>query len=135
MKTLHFIDCKLYDPAMSMLSGLICLLYDLPGCGCGGKCHIVLDDNNLDDESLRFVINYCDETPTLDSGLSKLICEELLKLTYHQRCVLMHQHVEIVDDVQNIFDIVGTSQYSTVDCCGDCEKCYLTKDLNVDGGA
>ena len=31
-------------------------LYERPGCGCGGTLHIVLDDWNLDDNSINFCI-------------------------------------------------------------------------------
>jgi hypothetical protein len=30
----------------------------LPGNGCGGSLHIVLDDENIEDEHVRFCIDY-----------------------------------------------------------------------------
>ena len=82
-----------YNPKMPIIMMAIQMLYCLPECGAGGCCHIVTDDNNIDDDSLRFVIDYCDHPENvdrIDKELSKLICELLLQLSFEQRCVLFY---------------------------------------------
>lgn len=81
----------MYDNKMFIIAKCIHILYDLPECACGGCCHIVTDDDNIDDDDLKWVIEYCSSDETLgrcDRELSKFICELLLQLSYEQRVLL-----------------------------------------------
>lgn len=64
-------------------------LYEIDDAG--GSCHIVVDDGNVDDESLQWVIDKCNESNNLKSDrfLSKCICEQLLSLKREHRIILM----------------------------------------------
>ena len=80
-----------YNPKMQIIVDMIHTLYDLPDCSCGGCCHIVTDDDNIEDDNLKFVINYCKEpeqADCVDKELSSMICELMLQLTYEQRVCL-----------------------------------------------
>lgn len=43
------------------LHAAVSAYYSLPGNACGGLCHIVLDDGNVDDDSIDFCIVKCHE--------------------------------------------------------------------------
>ena len=80
-----------YNEKIPIIIGLIHILYSLPGCGSGGCCHVVVDDDNLDDYCLKETIKYCnspENSNRIDKELSKLICELLLQLSFEQRCTL-----------------------------------------------
>ena len=81
-----------YNPKMQIIVELIHLLYDLPECGAGGCCHIVTDDDNIDDDDLKWVIEYCqkDDNDHIDKELSRTICELLLQLSHEQRICLFY---------------------------------------------
>ena len=81
-----------YHPKMQIIVELIHILYDLPECEAGGCCHIVTDDDNIDDDDLKWVIEYCqkDDNDHIDKELSKTICELLLQLTPEQRICLFY---------------------------------------------
>ena len=81
-----------YNPKMQIIVELIHLLYDLPDCSAGGCCHIVTDDDNIEDNDLKFVIDYCNEPDNakLDKELSRTICELLLQLSREQRICLFY---------------------------------------------
>ena len=82
-----------YNPKMPIIVQSIQTLYSLPSCGAGGCCHIVTDDDNLQDKDLQFVIDYCnspENTDRVDKELSELICKLLLQLSFEQRCVLFY---------------------------------------------
>ena len=82
-----------YNPKMKIIVDLIHLLYELPDCGAGGCCHIVTDDNNIDDEDLCWVMDYCKRPETnerIDRELSYAICDMLLQLTREQRICLFY---------------------------------------------
>lgn len=91
-----------YKPKYQVISKLIHLLYDLDGCGAGGCCHIVTDDENLYDDDLKFVIEYCqreDNANCIDKEISTLICTLLLDLSFAQRVILfevliMYEYVD-----------------------------------------
>lgn len=53
--------CKYHNPKMDELLSYYKRLYKLPGCGAGGCLHILLDDDNYDDDSLKFCRDYCAE--------------------------------------------------------------------------
>lgn len=84
-----------YKPEMKIVSDLVGILYDIPDCGAGGVAHIVLDDDNIDDDDLQFVINATEkgEFPFKDRPegyLAICIMKYLLDMTFEQRRVLFH---------------------------------------------
>lgn len=46
-------------PKVPMVRVLIEAYYTKPGNDSGGCCHVVLEDDNLDDPNLRFCLEYC----------------------------------------------------------------------------
>ena len=111
-------DCsksKDYNPKYELIGKLIGVLYDLDDCGAGGCCHIVTDDQNLYDDNLLFVIDYCKDEQTeecIDKKLSSLICTLLLELTFEQRVILF--------EVMDIYNHVNENTW----------KLYLKHDYN-----
>ena len=81
-----------YNPKMQIIVKLIYLLYDLPDCSAGGCCHIVTDDDNIDDDDLEFVVEYCNnpDNSNIDKELSRTICELLLQLSREHRICLFY---------------------------------------------
>ena len=80
-----------YNPKMQIIVDLIHILYDLPDCLSGGCCHIVTDDDNIDDDDLKWVMDYChrpENKNCIDRELSYTLCEMLLQLTHEQRVCL-----------------------------------------------
>ncbi len=75
------------------LTELIRELYAVPECGVGGPLHIVLDDGNIDDESIYFCMRTMREHETVVQGMNGnaiiKICEEiadaLLEFTQEKR--------------------------------------------------
>ena len=65
------------------LAELVDELYSMPECGVGGPLHIVLDDGNIDDESIHFCIRTMREHETVVRGMNGnaiiAICEEIVK--------------------------------------------------------
>ena len=109
---LYITDCKHYKPHLETIRELISCLYNLDGCACGGLAHIVTDDNNIDDDDLQWVLEYCDREENKDRterGLVKLICEELLKLSMPERVLLF------------------SSYYSLAICDKNCDTCPINK--------
>jgi len=80
--------CKYYNPNMEVLKKLCETLYKLPGCGAGGNLHILLDDDNFDDESILFCIKECSLHPEHPSStIGAIICLEYLKMSMEERLV------------------------------------------------
>lgn len=78
-----------YNEKFPIVRDMIGILYEY--CFTVGCCHIVTDDDNIDDESLDYVINYAQEDENkdeIDSELSIAICKMLKKMTFLQRAVL-----------------------------------------------
>ena len=130
-----FVDYVEYNEKIPIIIGLIHILYSLPGCGSGGCCHVVIDDNNIDDTSLLFVINYCKNPKNadrIDKELSITICELLIQLSFEQRCVLFYMfergYLDHID--YNIFDEMTWNhfiEFETDKNVGDIIK-YFTYD-------
>ena len=79
-------ECKYYNKHLDTIREYVSCLYKLDGCCTGGLLHIVLDDGNLDDDDIKWCLDRCIENPEEEeSGIGKLICEELLKLPMEQR--------------------------------------------------
>jgi hypothetical protein len=64
------------------LANLIAEYYKKEGNGCGGNCHLVLDDSNLEDSDIQFCIGYCAHANDND-GLA--IMREMLSLNPEER--------------------------------------------------
>ncbi len=93
-----------WNPKMPIIVGLIHTLYDEAECSSGGLCHIVTDDDNLNDHSLKFVIDYCkrpENADSIDVELSSWICELMLQLDLEQRAGLfglMRAGFDMIDE-------------------------------------
>ena len=83
-----------YNPKMEVIVDLIHILYKLPGCSAGGCCHIVTDDDNIEDKDLLWIMNYCKQPENIigriDSELSYAICAMLFQLSREQRIYLLY---------------------------------------------
>lgn len=124
--------CKYYHKSMPVIAGMIHLLYELEGCRCGGLCHIVVDEDNVDDDSLDAVINICNQEEykdRIDKDLSRYICEQLKSLSIEQRKLLFN-YLNAGLDEYLLQDII-CDHYSEhgITCQNNCDKLVLTKDL------
>lgn len=106
--------CKHYVNKFEEMSNLYRLcqaFYQLPNCGAGGPLHILLDDDNYDDESIKFCIEQCKENPdSMESRLGLLICDEYSRLSLEERC---------------IFDWYWTGKVPGCEDDWDCKTCEL----------
>ena len=81
--------CKYYNKHLETIKEYIGCLYNLPMCGSGGLLHILLDDDNYDDDDILFCLKECITNPGREeSKIGKLICEEYLSLSMEQRRLL-----------------------------------------------
>ena len=91
---------KYYDECFDILKGVIDKLYSIPGCGAGGPCHIVTDDDNVRVCDLRYVISSLVMDEQLESygGVEALmICATLLYLPYRKRVAFMYYYNGMTD--------------------------------------
>ena len=101
---------KYYNPKFSPVAKMIHVLYELDGCLCGGKCHIVTDDNNIRNSDLEFVIEECNnDIHAIDSELSRAICEAMLQMTIEQRIILFYS----IESDSFIFENYTEDEYET----------------------
>lgn len=108
--------CKYYNKRIDTIKAYISCLYDLDDGNCctGGLLHIVTDDGNLEDHHITYCLNECINHPEREeSGIGKLICEELLKLPMEQRKLVYTNDWTI--DV-----------FCRTDKC--CDKCWICRD-------
>jgi hypothetical protein len=56
------------DSKVQELAGRIGDYYRRPGNECGGCCHVVLDDENLDEGTIQFALGYCEENADADGA-------------------------------------------------------------------
>lgn len=102
--------CKYYDKHLETISEYIGCLYELEGCCTGGMLHILLDDDNLDDDDIAYRLRECLLRPEREEAkIGQLICEEYLKLGMEQRRLLCSEYI-------------GNWLCSRR---GDCENCYV----------
>lgn len=104
--------CKYYNSHLETIRELISCLYNLEGCVCGGIAHVVIDENNIDDDDIDWLLNLCNEEEYKDReevGLVRLIAEELKKLSIQERTLLF------------------ASFYVYRVCDGNCESCPVEK--------
>ena len=101
--------CKYYEKHLETIREYIGCLYNLEGCCCGGELHILLDDDNYDDDSILYCLKEClSNHEREESVIGRIICEEYLKLTMPQRRLLTQPYI---NDFQ---------------CwTRDCEKCFV----------
>lgn len=86
--------CKYYRSHLDTIREYIGCLYKLKGCSSGGMLHILLDDDNLDDDDILFCLRECVTHPEEEEAqLGKLICEEYLRLSMPQRRLLTWRHI------------------------------------------
>ena len=77
--------CKYCNEEVKLVSTYVDCLYELDGCSCGGSLHIVVDDDNVDDDSLEFCSKYIEEEGGIDSEICKLILSHMKQMTIVQR--------------------------------------------------
>lgn len=101
--------CKYYSEHLNTVAEYISCLYSLDGCSCGGLLHILLDDDNYDDNSIMFCLRECILHPEREeSKIGKLICEEYLRLPMEQRRMLTRH------------DLGYQSCFKRGACCEEC---------------
>ena len=81
--------CIYYKPHFETILRYCECLYKISGCGAGGLLHILLDDDNIDDDSIIYCLKECMIHPEKEeSKIGILICEEYLKLSIEERYLL-----------------------------------------------
>lgn len=102
--------CKYYDKHLDTIREYIGCLYDLEGCETGGLLHILLDDDNYDDDDIAFCLKECLQHPEREeSKIGQLICEEYLKLSMEHRRLLCSTYI---------------GHWSCLNK-GNCEQCFI----------
>lgn len=87
-------NCKYYDKHLDTIREYIGCLYNLEGCCTGGLLHILLDDDNYDDDDITFCLKECLQHPDREeSMIGRLICEEYLKLPIQKRRLLCSSYI------------------------------------------
>lgn len=78
--------------------------------GAGGSCHVVTDDDNIEDDDLKWCIDYCDSEDakeSYDRHLCKFICEQLLRLKREYRIILLNMFIRgchlIDEDIIDVY--------------------------------
>ena len=86
--------CKYYNKHLDVIREYIGCLYNLEGCNAGGMLHILLDDDNYDDDSIIYCLKECLSNPTKpEATIGKLICEQYLALPMKQRRLLRSEYI------------------------------------------
>lgn len=109
----EYLKCKYVTTDSIIVYHMIEILYDVLEERCGGLAHIVADDNNLDDESLKFVIEECNKEENKDRHdvhVCRILCEALLRLTLNQRYFIF----AYIENDGNIKDLELLSTYTCV---------------------
>ena len=105
--------CKYYTPHLETIKAYIGCLYDIPDCCSGGLLHILLDEDNLDNDDIFACLRECLNNPKKEeSVIGKLICEEYLKLSMFERRLLTSVYIE---------------DFSCFGDCDDCVNCEIEK--------
>lgn len=101
--------CEHYIQKIETIKEYINCLYAIKGCGTGGLLHILIDDDNIDDDSIMFCMKECIKNPDEEeSKLGRVICEEFLSLSMEQRRLL-----------------TTTGSYLCYCNGGHCETCFI----------
>lgn len=102
--------CKYYDKHLDTIRESIGCLYNLDGCATGGSLHILLDDDNYDDDAICFCLKECLQHPEREeSKIGQLICEEYLRLSVEQRRLLCNPYIGHYSCLYN----------------GKCDSCFI----------
>lgn len=102
--------CKYYNKHLETIKKYISCLYELDGCSSGGLLHILLDDDNLEDDDIAYCLRECLRNPEREeSKIGKLICEEFLRLPMEQRRLLCSTYIGHWSCFNN----------------GNCENCFV----------
>lgn len=81
-------NCMFFNKDMIALKRLCKTLYSLEGCGAGGNLHILLDDDNYDDDSILWCLEECLKHPEHPSSMIGIvICHEYLKMSMQERII------------------------------------------------
>lgn len=104
-------ECKYFDEHLKTIRQYISCLYGIDGCASGGLLHILLDDDNCDNDDILYCLKECIQHPEREeSKIGHLICEEYLKLGMEQRRLLTTCYI-------------GNWRCSNR---GKCEQCFIT---------
>lgn len=83
---------NLWHEKTPLAISLINALYTLPNCACGGIAHVLIDDENVRDCDLEWMMTkliYDGEySEKIERDLVELICKELVQMTYEQRLAI-----------------------------------------------
>lgn len=80
--------CMYFKEDMVALKQLCDTLYSMEGCGAGGNLHILLDDDNYDDDSILWCLKECLLHPEHPSSMIGIvICHEYLKMSIKERVI------------------------------------------------
>ena len=110
--------CKYYNDGLKTCAALISAVYELGG-STGGLAHVAIDDENVDDSSLKWTINLCEqEKYRLEAPVVKLLCELLLKQPLGSRLYLVQQ-----------LSRFGIEQLSQCFSDGPCEECFIEAEV------
>ncbi len=86
--------CKYYNNHLETIREYIGCLYNLEGCASGGLLHILLDDDNYDNDDIEWCLQECEKHPEKEeSEIGKLICKEYLNLPMEQRRLLCDTYI------------------------------------------
>lgn len=110
--------CKYYSKHLKTICEYIGCLYNLEGCNAGGLLHILLDDDNYDDDDIEWCLQECEQHPEKEeSEIGKLICKEYLKLPMEQRRLLCSTYIGHWTCMNN----------------GRCNSCFITQGDEFEG--
>lgn len=122
--------CKYFKKEMVLIQKMISFLYDDLEEYTGGLCHIVTDDNNINDENLKFVIEYADEPEHAnrpDKNVSKYICQSMLELSLIEREFLFGLYNTDMDPEESL-ELLSNAGCIYEECNFDCPyKAALNK--------
>ena len=122
--------CNYIKPESIIVNHMIDLIYYLLEERTGGLAHIVTDDNNIDDESLKSTIEWCNNESNKnrpDAFPTKVLCEAMLRLTYAQRCFLFG-NLEAGEDDETFENMLQYECYFNGECSS---ACPFKRALNV----
>lgn len=101
--------CKYFDKRLEIIQAYIKCLYSIDGCETGGILHILLDDDNYNNECIAFCLSECLKNPSKpEAQIGRLICEEYLTLPLEQRRLLRSEYI---------------GHWSCIS--GDCSRCLI----------
>ena len=89
------LDESYWDDNFVATAAIVHALYEMPNCGTGGMCHVVME-GNVRDSDLRYVLNDCcfnyNDWPKdthKEHEIAYFICTMLIRMEYKQRVAFM----------------------------------------------